>query len=189
MGADRGCLITDPCYAGSDTLATAYVLCKALRVEGGFDLVLCGRQAIDGDTAQVGPMLAELLGRPHLTCVDEILSVESEGLILHRIFSNCAERIFMPYGSLLTVTKGKIRPRAVNTMRLLKVRKSKNLIRTISQKELELDQSRVGLEGSLTRVIRSQYIRYDKTDRTVLSGTPAELSAQIRNIIQEHRQA
>ena len=132
-------------------------------------------------------MLAELLDLPHLTCVEEILTIESDGLTLQRTFSNCSERIFMPYGSLLTITKGKMQPRAVNAMRLLKVRKSKDLIRTITQEDLDLDKNQVGLKGSLTRVIRSQFIRYEKADRVILAGTPAELVKQISSIIEEQR--
>ena len=68
LGADRMVLVSDRCFGGADTYATSYTLAQAVRALGGFDLILCGRQAIDGDTAQVGPMLAEHLGLPQLTC-------------------------------------------------------------------------------------------------------------------------
>jgi len=75
MGVDRAVLLTDRRFAGADTLATAYTLAAAIRKLGTVDLVLCGRQAIDGDTAQVGPELAEKLGIPHATAVSKIEKV------------------------------------------------------------------------------------------------------------------
>ena len=91
LGADRMVLVSDRCFGGADTYATSYTLAQAVRALGGFDLILCGRQAIDGDTAQVGPMLAEHLGLPQLTCAcaitieDGAIRIRQEGERAYRV--------------------------------------------------------------------------------------------------------
>jgi electron transfer flavoprotein beta subunit len=87
-GADGGVLLTDRAFAGSDTLATSYALSQAIREMGEFDLIVAGRQAIDGDTAQVGPQVAEKLGLFQVTYVEEILKVEKAKITLRRRLEN-----------------------------------------------------------------------------------------------------
>ena len=81
MGVDAGILLTDKAFAGSDTLATSYILSKAIKKIGNFDIIICGKQTIDGDTAQVGPGLAEKLGIPHITNVVEMKEIEKNYII------------------------------------------------------------------------------------------------------------
>jgi len=83
-GADKGYLLTDRAFAGADTLATSYALSMAIRKIGDFDLIVSGRQAIDGDTAQVGPQVAEKLGIPQITYAEEIQSVENDKITVKR---------------------------------------------------------------------------------------------------------
>lgn len=124
-GADRGVLITDRRAAASDTLATSYILAKAVEHVGGFDAVFCGRQAIDGDTAQVGPQVAEKLGIPQVTFVDELLEVGERSLRLSRDLGNAAEEVEAPMPCLLTVTDTANVPRPHGARRLMRFKRAR----------------------------------------------------------------
>ncbi len=183
MGADLAYLVSDKSYAGSDTFATALVLRDAIKYDGSFDLIICGRQAIDGDTAQVGPMIAEMFDLPQLAYVDRVDEVRQDGLIVHREFMGRSESIHIPFGSLLTIVNGETIPRPVNAMRLLAIRRSKDKIRLLSQAELNIEDDRVGLRGSLTKVIKSQSVRYDKTDQLWIDGEFPDICEQVLDVI------
>ena len=103
-GADEVVLLTDRAFAASDTLATSYALSQAVRKAGEVDIVLCGRQAIDGDTAQVGPQTAEKLGLPQIAYVDEIRTIEDGNITVRRGIEGGFETIRCPLPVLLTVT-------------------------------------------------------------------------------------
>jgi electron transfer flavoprotein beta subunit len=103
-GADEGILLTDRRCAGSDTLATSYILSCAARRLAQFDLIFCGRQAIDGDTAQVGPQLAEKLGVPQITSVEEFQAIENGRVRARRDLGNGYEVVESPLPALLTIT-------------------------------------------------------------------------------------
>ena len=102
-GADGGVLLTDRAFAGSDTLATSYALSQAIREMGEFDLIVAGRQAIDGDTAQVGPQVAEKLGLFQVTYVEEVLKVEKSKITVRRRLDNGVETVKAPLPLLMTV--------------------------------------------------------------------------------------
>jgi electron transfer flavoprotein beta subunit len=110
-GADEVILLSDGPFAGADTLATSYALALAVRKIGPFDLVLCGRQAIDGDTAQVGPQLAEKLGLPQITCVSSIDSVSGGFITATRSVEGGFETLRSPLPALLTITSEANDPR------------------------------------------------------------------------------
>lgn len=110
-GADEVILLSDGRFAGADTLATSYTLSLAVRRLGSFDLVLCGRQAIDGDTAQVGPQTAEKLGIPHITCVSRIESVEEGRVVATRSIEGGFETVSASMPALLTITSEANEPR------------------------------------------------------------------------------
>jgi electron transfer flavoprotein beta subunit len=103
-GADEVILLSDGPFAGADTLATSYALCLGVRRVGHYDLVLCGRQAIDGDTAQVGPQLAEKLGLPQITCVSRIDAVDEGFITATRSIEGGFETVRAPLPALLTIT-------------------------------------------------------------------------------------
>ena len=105
VGADRAVLLCGRAFAGADTLATARALALAIRKLGGADLVLCGRMATDGDTAQVGPMLAELLGIPHAADVSRVERIEDGRVTLERMSDDGYRAERLPLPSLLTVVK------------------------------------------------------------------------------------
>src|SRR5512139_4075956 len=102
-GADRVILVSDRKFAGADTQATSYTLSRAVRKAGEFDLVFCGRQAIDGDTAQVGPQLAEKLGLPQVTYAESIVSLEGDEIVVRRAFERGMEVVKCRLPGLLTV--------------------------------------------------------------------------------------
>jgi len=120
MGADRVVLLTDRRAAASDTLATSYILSCAVRHAGKVDLVLCGRQAIDGDTAQVGPQCAEKLGLPQVTYVEQILDVESGRMTVRRNVGDGTEVVRCPLPALVTVTDTFQEPRPWSAKALMK---------------------------------------------------------------------
>jgi electron transfer flavoprotein beta subunit len=110
-GADEVILLTDKAFAGADTLATSYALAQAVKKAGEFDLVLCGRQAIDGDTAQVGPQTAEKLGVPQITCVSRIDDVSEDRVLATRSVEGGFETLESTLPALLTVTSEANDPR------------------------------------------------------------------------------
>ena len=111
MGADEAVLISDRAFAGSDTLATAYALLKGIEKIGDVKLIICGKQAIDGDTAQVGPEIAENMGIPHLTYVKKINEISEDQITLERMNEDGFERLEMPLPALITVVKEINEPR------------------------------------------------------------------------------
>ena len=125
LGADRGVLVTDRRAAASDTLATSYILSCAVRKLSA-DLVLCGRQAIDGDTAQVGPQLAEKLSLPLVTYVEEIIDVSDEALRVRRNVGNGWEVVQCKTPALLTVMDAANTPRPAAARRIMKYKKARS---------------------------------------------------------------
>ena len=153
LGADRMVLVSDRRFGGADTYATSYTLAQAVRALGGFDLILCGRQAIDGDTAQVGPMLAEHLGLPQLTCACAI-TIE-DGAIRIRQEGERAYRVLRaPLPAVVTVVKAINEPRLPNVMRKLQANRMQP--QTLTADDLPaLDPDCIGLHGSPTKVSRT----------------------------------
>jgi len=145
MGADKAILLSDRSFAGSDTLATSYTLAMGIRKIGEFDLVLLGKQAIDGDTAQVGPGLAEWLNLPQITYVRRI-ELSSSKIKAERSLEDSFEIVETNLPALLTVTKEINTPRYPSLRGLLKAKKEKITVWT--SKDLALDKERIGLDGS-----------------------------------------
>lgn len=121
-GADRAILLTDPRAAASDTLATSYILSQAIRTIGRYDLVLCGRQAIDGDTAQVGPQLAEKLGLPQITYLQELVSIEDHVIRVRRSIGQGWELVEARLPVLLTVVDTANEPRPPAAKRVMRLK-------------------------------------------------------------------
>ncbi len=151
MGADEGILVCDRAFAGSDTLATSYTLARAVRKIGDFDLILCGKQAFDGDTAQVGPGLAEHLGLPQVTYAIG-LEVEGKKLQAKRLLEDRYEMVEARLPALVTVVKQINEPRHAGLRGVMKARKAEIVKWTAA--DLEADVTRCGLNGSPTNVLR-----------------------------------
>src|SRR5512135_2874588 len=110
-GADKVLLLTDRRFAGADTLATSYTLKCAIEKIGAYDLVLCGRQAIDGDTAQVGPQIAEKLGIPQITYAESVIQLQEDEIVVRRAFDLGTEIVRCTLPCLLTVVGSANQPR------------------------------------------------------------------------------
>ena len=151
MGADEAILLSDPVFAGADTLATSYTLSQAIRKTGDFDLVICGKQAFDGDTAQVGPGLAEQLGIPQITYAIEV-AIEDTTLRAKRLREDAYEVVETRLPALITVVKQINDPRHAGLRGVMKARKAD--IPTWTAEDIDADPLRCGLNGSPTNVIR-----------------------------------
>lgn len=164
MGADDAALITDRALAGSDTLATSVALAAAIKHLGEFDLVLCGKQAVDGDTAQVGPEIAEHLGIPQITGALSLQYVDGK-FVAERENESCSMTLAAAAPLLVTITKAEKEPRFASIKGKMKARKAK--IPTLTVADLGLDEATVGLSGSPTKV------------RKAFSPMPPEIHSEI----------
>jgi electron transfer flavoprotein beta subunit len=151
MGADDAILITDAKFRGSDTLATSYTLSRAISHVGGVDLIFCGKQAIDGDTAQVGPGVAEHLGLPQVTFAIEV-NLEGKKLTARRMLEDCFEVVECRLPALVTVVKQINEPRPPKIKNVLKARKFE--IKKWGADEIGAEPERLGFDGSPTVVWR-----------------------------------
>ncbi|NHI83832.1 MAG: electron transfer flavoprotein subunit beta/FixA family protein [Candidatus Thorarchaeota archaeon] len=150
MGGDRAIHLTDRIFAGADTWATAYTLARQIK-KMEYDLVICGKQAIDGDTAQVGPEIAELLGIPQI-CYVRHLEIDEDGkhVIAHRETDDGYDVIKAKMPVLLTATKGLNEPRLPNIMGIMKAKKKP--LEEIDAATLGVPEDDLGLKGSPTTV-------------------------------------
>lgn len=151
MGADKAVLITDRAFAGADTWATAYTLSQVIK-KMPYDVVFCGKQAIDGDTAQVGPELAELLGIPHITYVRKVeFHQDLKKVTVHRETDEGYDVVECKLPVLLTAIKGLNEPRLPSLMNILAANRKE--IKTITVADIGGDPEQYGLAGSLTQVV------------------------------------
>ena len=152
LGADEAVLLSDSAFAGADTLATAHTLAEAIKKLGQYDIVICGRQTVDGDTGQVGPELAEMLGLPFVAYVSRVEELAEGSMRVQRMVEDGHEVIESPLPAVITVVKEINTPR-FPSLRGIAMAKSA-VIPVWTAQELGVDQGRVGLAGSATRVIK-----------------------------------
>jgi electron transfer flavoprotein beta subunit len=152
MGVDEGYLVCDRAFAGSDTWATSYTLAAAIKAIGPFDLIICGKQASDGDTAQVGPGISTHLNIPQVTYVKKIEETSNKELRIERMLEEGYEIIEAPLPLLLTVVKEINEPRIPSLKGLMRAKSAK--ITLLTQKQLNLDPQQIGLCGSPTQVVK-----------------------------------
>jgi electron transfer flavoprotein beta subunit len=182
VGADEAVLLTDRAFAGSDTLATARTLAAALKHQGLPDLILCGRMATDGDTAQVGPMLAECLDIPHVSDVAEIEEINEKGCVVRKMTDDGYMRLRVKLPALLTVLKEINIPRLPSVSGVIHGEKAE--IVRMTREDLGIDPEKSGLNGSATRVVRTERpIMTRKT--TWIDGTAAEQAERLKKKLQE----
>lgn len=167
-GADDAVLVSDRAFAGADTWATTHTLAQAIKTLGGADLVLCGKQAIDGDTAQVGPGLAERLGFPYATCVKKVLACDGKLIRLQRMMDDGYDTLEVELPALLTVVKEINEPRLPSLKGKMKAKKLE--ITTLSAADIDADPGQIGLNGSPTQVVRV-FSPQARGERTIFSGT------------------
>lgn len=175
-GADSAVLVSDRSFAGADTWATAYTLENALKKIGNFDLILCGKQAIDGDTAQVGPGLATRFGIPYLTCVQKVREATETGLIVERMMDDGYDVVAVDYPALLTVVKNINDPRVPSLKGKMKAKKAE--IVKLSAADIGADPACIGLPGSPTKVV-NVFPPEARSKRSLLTGTLDEQLDQL----------
>lgn len=153
MGADDAVILSDRKFAGADVLATSYTLSQGIQLLGGADMILCGRQTTDGDTAQVGPAIAEHLHIPHCAWVSEIVDVTEESIQVRQNLESVTQVSKMQYPCLITVDKDMCVPRLPSY--LLKKKTANRPVRILTYQDLpDQNLSRYGLAGSPTSVAK-----------------------------------
>lgn len=180
MGVDEVRLVSDRAFAGADTLATSYALYKAIE-KIGFDMILCGKQAIDGDTAQVGPEVAEFLNIPHIAYVRKIDDVNAGGIKVQRLMDEGYDIVESTLPVLLTVVKELNTPRLPSLKGKMAAKKA--VITKMDMAAIGAGEENVGLKGSPTQV-RKIFAPQAKTDRKMLQGSVEE---QVNTLVQELR--
>ena len=186
MGADEGILLSDKAFAGADTWATSLTLGKAIEKVGDYDLVLCGRQAIDGDTAQIGPQVADHLGLPQVTYVFEIEPIDEKRMIVKRRLEDGFERIQCNLPAVLTVIGELNAPRDAIVGRLIDACKEKAPIKIWNAADIGVQTREVGLEGSLTHVIKT-FAPKVKRETEILEGDTNESVSNLIGKLRENR--
>lgn len=186
LGADRAFLLSDRAFAGADTLATAYTLHLAIektQTEGhNYDLILCGRMAIDGDTAQIGPELAEHLNLAHISDVNDIVQVNNEQIIVKRRQDHEEQIIAGPYPLLLTIDKDINQPRLPNLDGVIAAFDKE--IENWNALDLQADLNRCGLKGSPTRVVKVE-VPLRENNCQFLLGSAQEIAVQLNALSRE----
>lgn len=178
-GADHGVLVSDRAFAGADTWATSYTLEKAIEAVGGADVVLCGKQAIDGDTAQVGPGIATRLGIPFVTCVQKIRECSEKGLLVERMMDDGYDVVRTTFPVVLTVVKDINEPRVPSLKGKMKAKKAK--MRVLNAQDIGADASCIGLPGSPTQVAKV-FPPQARGERSLLTGS---LDEQIDQLVEK----
>ncbi|OIP37077.1 electron transfer flavoprotein subunit beta [Candidatus Desantisbacteria bacterium CG2_30_40_21] len=176
MGVDNAYLLSDRAFAGADTLATSYTLSMAIRLIIDFDLILCGKQAIDGDTAQVGPELAEILGIPQVTNVSRLIEVKDTTLIVEQELEDGCKIIEVERPCLITVTKEVNKPRLPSLKNSMRAKKAE--IPIWGANDINADEARLGLKGSATQVVKI-FEPLKRTDSRMLKGDVEEMVTEL----------
>ena len=205
-GADAGVLLTDRALGGADTLATSYALSQAIKKIGMPDLIIGGRQAIDGDTAQVGPQVAQKLGLDQVTYVESIDSLENGKVTVTRRIDGGVEKVEAPLPLLLTVTGSAAPCRPCNAKLVMKYKRAKAPIErtadmpyaeeydkkpylTLTQwgaADIDADLNQCGLAGSPTKVKAVQNIVFKAKESKRLTAADAEVEELMKELLDNH---
>ena len=176
MGADEALLISDRAFGGADTLATSYTLACAIKKLGHIDMIICGKQAIDGDTAQVGPEIAEHLGLTQVTCVSKI-EVEGSTVKVEREHEEGYEIIATQIPVLLTVLKSINEPRLPTVKGTMKANRKE--IPTWTAGDMDVNLEQLGLKGSPTQVRRIFTPQQRVQGELIQAGSAREAAAKL----------
>ncbi|MBP5531377.1 MAG: electron transfer flavoprotein subunit beta/FixA family protein [Lentisphaeria bacterium] len=205
-GADAAILVTDRALAGADTLATSYALSKVVEKLGNVDLVLCGRQAIDGDTAQVGPQIAEKLHIPQICYVEEVQELSGKTIRCRRAIEGGYEILESPLPALLTVIDANL-PRPMNARKIMKYKRSRTpgelekepaagtadalrakglLIEQFSAADIGAEPDRIGFAGSPTKVKQVMSVVLTAGEAKRISPDANGIGELIHELISDH---
>ncbi|MCX7916579.1 MAG: electron transfer flavoprotein subunit beta/FixA family protein [bacterium] len=176
MGIDNGILLSDKKFAGSDTLATSYTLSLGIKKIGDFDIIICGRETLDGSTGQVGPGIAEHLGVPYITYVSKIVDIRENEIECIRLMEDHYEIIKTKLPVLMTVIKEINEPRIPSLKNMLRAKKIE--IPIWNAEQLEGNDQFFGQDGSPTKVI-DVWTQTIKKDGRKIEGDPEVLAEEI----------
>ncbi len=205
-GADKGVVLSDRKLGGSDTLATSYAIAQAIKKIGKFDMVFGGRQAIDGDTAQVGPQTAEKLEIPQITYAEELIDVNEKDITIKRRLERGVEVVKSHFPLLITVHSSAKPCRFYNAKRLMKYKhafsiseaKSNNFDISVWEKfpylkieewnatDILAEENRIGLNGSPTKVKKIDNVVLSQKENIQMEPTEENLDNLIKNLIDTH---
>lgn len=214
MGADEAYLISDRKFAAADTLATSYVLSEAIRKLGNFDLIFSGRQAIDGDTAQVGPQTAEKLGIPQITYAEEIVDIRKNKIVIKRKIDGGYEVLESLWPVLITVIKDAAIPRPFKATRVMAFKNAKSLLElekmtesnpllviddlkeeyisnnlyipTFTMDDLDVEPERCGLDGSPTKVHKVESVVLAGSEHEKIDPTKDGMNYLVDKLMEDH---
>lgn len=206
-GADDGVLLTDRAFAGADTLATSYALAMAIRKIGAYDVILAGRQAIDGDTAQVGPQVAEKLGIPQVTYAESIEKIKGGRITVKRRLDNGVEVVEAPLPVVITVNGSARQCRPRNAKLLMKYKHAKTVterqvqnldyidiyssrpylnLTEWSVEDVEADKEQCGLSGSPTKVKKIENVVFQAKESKRLTDDDFDIEELMKELIESH---
>ncbi|WP_457611481.1 electron transfer flavoprotein subunit beta/FixA family protein [Lutibacter sp.] len=206
-GVDDGIMISDRRFGGADTLATSYTLVKGLQKLAPFDLILGGRQAIDGDTAQVGPQCADKLKIPQITYVEEVVEIKDTEIIAKRRLEKGIEIVSSPFPCLMTVhgSSPDCRFRQAKNVMKYKYARTKTELRSADElmlslhkkrpyltipewsvEDIEADIAKIGLSGSPTKVKSIENIVLTSNEAKILSDSDTDIEMMIKELIEHH---
>ncbi|MDR2979393.1 MAG: electron transfer flavoprotein subunit beta/FixA family protein [Bacteroidales bacterium] len=206
-GADDGILITDKKFAGSDTLATSYAISLAVKKIGNMDVVIAGRQAIDGDTAQVGPQTAEKLDIPQITYAEEVMAVSEKTITIKRRLERGIEWVESAFPCLITVHSSAPACRTRHAKRVMKYKKAMTIseqqdadqdyttlisvkpylkIEEWSASDVDANMEQLGLSGSPTKVKKIDNVIFAQKESIVLTASEEEIAGLVKELVDGH---
>lgn len=183
MGVDHGVLISDRKFGGADVLATSYTISQGIKKSGTYDLILCGKQTTDGDTAQVGPEVAEWLGLPSLSNVSKVVELKDSSMVVEMDMTQEIEIAEIEYPCLLAVDKDIFIPRLPSFVKKQETKDREITVITLADLE-DRDEKHYGLNGSPTQVQRI-FPPQVNNHREVWDGDGSELTVQLLNKLKE----
>ena len=192
-GADFAALVSDRGFAGADTLATSYALKCAIEKIGSYDIIFAGRQAIDGDTAQVGPQTAEKLDMNQITCVSELkeIDIENKNMIARRSIEGGFEVVKTPFPVLITFTDEGYVPRPPSAMKIMAYKKvsmetPSDVVHVWNIQDIKADPEQCGLSGSPTKVKAIQSVVLTGGDIKMIENTEDGIAGLVHELIADH---
>lgn len=206
-GADKGYLITDRKFAGSDTLATSYAISLAVKKLSPYNIVISGRQAIDGDTAQVGPQTAEKLDIPQITYAEELVDVTENYITVKRRIERGVETVKSPLPALITVHSSAPECRPRNAKLLMKFKHARTITELQEESrdytemynkrpylqidewtvaDLNADVELLGLSGSPTKVKKIENVVLQQKETVLLSDSDSDIKSMMKDLIDAH---
>jgi len=180
MGADEAVLICDRAFAGSDTWATSFTLASAIKKIGDYNLIICGKQASDGDTAQVGPGISVHLDIPQVTYVKKIEEITDKKARVERMTEEGYEVIEAPLPLLISVVKEINEPRIPSLRGMMKAKKAE--IKSLGAKDIAVDSEQVGLKGSPTQVVKI-FTPVPRKGGQILQGDTADVVNKLADLL------